>query len=303
MKITPAFALIALVCLFAATPALRAQKAPPDLYAQVLVDWVMANHPELEHCTIHAVYPGRQIYTSGLVGVDHKGAQAGDDDDGEDYVALTTGKDNFYHYEKHNKNLWKVVMPLWDRKCVVIGELTLRQQYTTKEDEAKITKSFKIIRNQLKVLIPSQKSLFETGKAVKKTYAQSLIDSVVATHPGIERLTIHAFAPGAAALASCNVACTVPEAIGLEDDPEDYVVMTTGKPNYYRYTTQDKKDTFKGLILINDVQGRQLGMLVARLPYTTKEDEPKQQEKIEAIRNWLQLHIPSKKALYEPVAE
>lgn len=302
MKTYPALALVALVCLFAGASALRAQKEPPKLYAQSLVDWVMANHPELEHCTIHAIYPGRQVYTSGLVGVDNKGAQAGDDDDTEDYVALTTGKDNFYHYEKHDKNLWKAVMPLVDRKGLVIGELTLRQPYTTKEDEAKITESFITIRNNLKIRIPSQKSLWDTGKPAGKNYAQTLIDYIMATRPGFELVVLHCFAPGAPVMTSCSIASSHKGSFGGGgDDGEDFAVLTTGKENYYQRTKGDP--LYKGLLLVNDQAGRQVGFLTIRLPYTTKEDEPKLKEKMEAVRNYIQLHTPSKAALYEPAKE
>ena len=57
--------------------------------------------------------------------------------------------------------------------------------------------------------------------------AQELVDRLVAKHPDLVRLTIHAVPTGEEA--SRIIACNIKEKIGKPSDPEDLEAMKTGK--------------------------------------------------------------------------
>ena len=66
-----------------------------------------------------------------------------------------------------------------------------------------------------------------TRVAVDPGAAQGAVDAVVARHPELARLTVHAIPAGGDA--SEILACNLPDKIGQRSDPEDLEALTTGR--------------------------------------------------------------------------
>ena len=165
-----------------------------ELYAQALVDQIVAEHPELATVSIHSYAPGGAVSSSSIIAGKNL-EKLGDPDDAEDFDALTNPKPNFYHAK--DQGLYKGVLPLLDVAGLPVGSLTLAYRYRSREEEAGEMKTMLAIRDGLKVLIPSRAALFRPGEDPRPNYAQQLVEAVLAARPDLLRISIHVAAPGA----------------------------------------------------------------------------------------------------------
>ena len=298
MKRCPIKMISAVVALGLAATVLHAQTNIPKLYAQELVDRIVAEHPELDKVSIHSYPPGAAASTSCII-ASKDITKPGDPDDQEDFDALTNPKPNFY-YSK-DQGLYKGLFQLLDVSGLPVGSLTLAYKYTSKDDEAKQAEAMNAIRDGLKIYIPSQASLFETGRIPKKIFAQTLVDYVLANHPELVRISIHVAAPGAPVMNTYVIAGKdmtkrhLPM-IGEMDDAEDFLPLTSGKSSFFFVK---ERGFYKGLLPMYDVTGQSIGVLLLGINYTSKEDEPKFMESMTLIRDLLKVHTPNRAALFQ----
>ena len=288
----------------AALPAsvLHARDTMPTLYAQALVDRIVAEYPGLATVSIHSYAPGGAVNSSSIIAAKDL-SKLGDPDDAEDFAALTDLKPNFY-YSK-GQGLYKGVLPLLNVAGLPVGSLTLAYRYQSNAAESGEQSTMLAVRNGLKVDIPSRAALFETGKTPKENYAQTLADAIMAAHPDLMRVSIHVAAPGAPiintyVIGGKDLSSKHLPMIGAPDDDEDFLPLTTGKPSFLFV----KKDGgfYKGLLPLYDVAGRQIGILLLGCHYRSKQGEPEYQQEMTLIRDQLKVHIPSRAALFQPAA-
>ena len=275
-----------------------AQKTLPKLYAQALVDQIVAEHPELDKVSIHSYPPEAAVSTSCIIAAKDL-AKLGDPDDEEDFNALTIVKPNIYSAK--DQGLYKGLFQLLDVSGLPVGSITLAYKYTSKDDESKQADTMAAIRDGLKIHIPSQAALFETGKTIKRIFAQTLVDHVLAEHPELVRISIHVAARGAPimntyVIAGKDLTAKHLPMIGAVDDGEDFLPLTTGKASFF--FVKDR-GFYKGLLPLYDVSGQSIGVLLLGVNYTSKADEPKFNESMTLIRDWLKVHIPNRTALFQ----
>jgi len=125
----------------------------PAPYAQKLVDEALANHPEIILIAIHAKPPGHQnvIVASnfGRIG------KIGDEDD---LRCIRTGKSNLElnstgkHFEDE--------LILLDSSGKTIGALGVVYNYKPGDDKAALAKLAEQVRDEMKVKLPSEDTLF-----------------------------------------------------------------------------------------------------------------------------------------------
>ncbi|SDS37495.1 hypothetical protein [Opitutus sp. GAS368] len=132
------------------------------------------------------------------------------------------------------------------------------------------------------------------GKAAEnKIYAQRLINSLVADHPGLVMAGIHALAPGAAAP---GIVASTLDRIGAPDDEGDLSVGVGGRTILVPHL---KNPTRCGLLLpLKDASGNRIGALALAFRYPAAEDEVKTYLAGVAIRNDLAKQIPNLAALF-----
>lgn len=294
-------ALMGLTMLAEPGGAYASQKAP-ELYAQALVDQIVARHPELATVSIHSYAPGGAVSSSSIIAAKNL-EKLGDPDDSEDFDALTNPKPNFY-YSK-DQGLYKGVLPLLDVAGLPVGSLTMAYRYRSSQEEAGEMTTMLAIRDGLKVAIPSRAALFRTGEDPKPNYAQQLVDTVLAAHPDLFRISVHVAAPGAPiintyVIAGKDFSIKHLPMIGAQDDGEDFLPLTTGKPSFLY--VKKEGGFYKGLLPLYDVAGREIGVLLLAHRYTSGADEPKFQEEMTLIRDQLKVRIPSRAALFQPAA-
>lgn len=282
--------------------AASAGQSAPELYAQALVDQIVAEHPELATVSIHSYAPGGAVSSSSIIAAKNV-EKLGDPDDAEDFDALTNPKPGFYHAK--DQGLYKGVLPLLDVAGLPIGSLTVAYQYRSSQEEQGEMSTMLSIRDGLKVLISSRAALFQMGEDPKPNYAQKLVDAVVAAHPDLFRISIHVAAPGAPiintyVIAGKDFSSKHLPMIGAQDDGEDFLPLTTGKPSFLY--VQKEGGFYKGLLPLYDVAGREIGVLLLAHRYTSSADEPKYQEEMTLIRDQLKVRIPSRAALFQPAA-
>ena len=106
--------------------------------------------------------------------------------------------------------------------------------------------------------------------------AQELVDRVVAKHPGLVRLTIHAVPTGEQG--SRIIACNIKEKIGKLSDPEDLEAMKTGKT-----VTLKEGDNLDVTAPICDKAGKPIAATGITLRFKKGESENQVVEKAKSI--------------------
>lgn len=295
-------ALMSVVGIGASGGVLRAEETAPKLYAQALVDQIIAANPNLATVSIHSYAPGGAVSSSSIIAAKDP-AKLGDPDDAEDFQALTDPKPNFYYAKE--QRLYKGVLALLDVAGLPVGSLTVAYRYQSQGEEASEAKTMLAIRDGLKIYIPSRAALFQTGKTPQDNYAERLVEGVLAAHPKLVRISVHVAAPGAPiintyVIAGKDLTGKHLAMLGASDDGEDFLPLTTGKPSFVHVDKGTNDRFYKGLLPLYDAAGRNIGVLLLGFPVGSSQDERRYQEEMTLIRDQLKVHIPSRAALFQP---
>lgn len=129
---------------------------------------------------------------------------------------------------------------------------------------------------------------------VNAPYAQSLVVSTKNAHPELQKLGLHAIAPGQSDYAI--IANAITSKIGKKSSAGDLTVVTTGKPTVKR----DEKGKFFDLCLpISDASKRPIGITVMEIPYAFAKDENDALQKAGVVRDQMQGKIGNRSQLFE----
>jgi len=143
---------------------------PPTtkIYAQVLSDQTMAQHPELLSVTFHGVPPGlTKVYTMFAGSFPDR---IGNPDDPDDIDVSTKGitiVDPRWHRTADNPTKFVVLMPLRDAKGENIGLIVYAFKHgktVAPGDERKYFAAALDLRDALQAKIPSYDALFQPAK-------------------------------------------------------------------------------------------------------------------------------------------
>ena len=174
MKTSIGIAFLAAVGLFLAASTLRAEpspaknwSAPPaKIYAQGLVDEIMAGHPELLSVTFHGVPPGLSgVYTMFAGSFPDRIGNPDDPDDVDVIVkGITIMDPRWGRHDRERK--FVMMMPLRDAAGDNLGLLVAAYRYDPKSGKGE--KDFFLagtaLRDQLAARIPGYEALFKPAR-------------------------------------------------------------------------------------------------------------------------------------------
>jgi iron complex outermembrane receptor protein len=134
------------------------------------------------------------------------------------------------------------------------------------------------------------------GKAADNAiYAQSLVNEVMARHPELAVLGMHALAPGAK---EETMIATNLDRIGKADDEDDLAVSHDRKTILAPNLKDPTK--FEVAVPLHDVSGKTIGSLSTVFKYHAGDDEVQLHAQAVAIRDALAKKIPGVNDLFKP---
>jgi hypothetical protein len=267
---------------------------PVKLYAQVLVERIMAARPDLIRCGMHVTPKDTPIrYNLNIAYADRLPLRrlGGYADQEEDFRVLTTGLPLFYFIDVTPFNtdaMYKAVLPLQDRCGQQVGVILFGFRYTNKNEEPKIAESAVALRNGLKIFIPDKQELFKEAAPGLKIYAQSLVDRIIAAHPELAKCEMVVTAPGAPESSTYNIADNDPAKVGRLATESDFKVITLGEPQWRKTVGPE---SYEGTLPLFDASERQVGAITLAVKYTGEADEAGSARTMSVIRDGLKLQI------------
>ncbi len=145
---------------------LRAEDAPVTLgkaadnkiYAQALVNGLMARHPELVVVGLHAIAPGTKEEKMIATNLDRIGKKDDDDD-----IAVATERKTICAPNLTDPHKFEVQVPMHDTSGAVIGAIGFVFKYNAGDDEVKLHAKAVAMRDALAKRIASLADLFKTA--------------------------------------------------------------------------------------------------------------------------------------------
>ena len=134
------------------------------------------------------------------------------------------------------------------------------------------------------------------GKAADNAiYAQSLANEVMASHPELVVIGLHALKPGNKdeTMIASNL-----DRIGKKDDEDDLAVSRERKTILAPNIKDPTK--FEVAVPLHDASGKTIGSISAVFKYTAGDDELKMHKAALAIRDDIAKKIPNTAALFKP---
>jgi hypothetical protein len=130
----------------------------PNIYAQKLVDDMLAKHKEVIIMAFHVTPPNQTDNVIIASNIGRIGKKADDDD----MHVMNTGESNL----EVNKagNHFEDELPLLDQAGNRIGAVGIVFNYKAGDDKKKLAKNAEQVRDEMRELIPSKEKLFEEVK-------------------------------------------------------------------------------------------------------------------------------------------
>ena len=161
---------LSLVALAAAVASLRAQATPEEqatwtkaadnkIYAQMLVNEVMATHPELLVVGFHAVAPGTKEQKMIATNLDRVGKKDDDDD-----IAVFAERKTILVPNAKEPNKFEVQIPMKDATGKIVGAYGFVYRYAAGDDEVAMLVKATALRDALAKKIPNHAALFKPVK-------------------------------------------------------------------------------------------------------------------------------------------
>ncbi len=133
--------------------------ADNKIYAQQLVNELMAGHSDLLIVGFHAIAPGATDATKIATNEDKVGRKDEPDD-----LMVSQGSKTILSPGLHGKNRFQVLLPLQDASGNVIGALGLVFKYQAGDNDVDFLMKAKVIRDALRPKIPELAALFVPTK-------------------------------------------------------------------------------------------------------------------------------------------
>ncbi len=131
------------------------------------------------------------------------------------------------------------------------------------------------------------------GQSVNAPFAQHLVTATMSAHPELQKMGLHAIAPGAQD--DTIIACSVPSKVGKKSSPGDLAVEQTKKATAKAVTD----GSFYDLALpLSDASHRPIGMMVAEMRLSEATSAEDALAKTESIAKGLEKQIPNLNALF-----
>jgi hypothetical protein len=151
-------AALCLVCLMAIS-GLAQTGTTNDIFAQKLVDKIIAKHQELRLIGLHAAPDGS---SDSHIIANNIRAKVGKKSDPDDLEVMHTGKPVVE--KKDSRKIFDIGMPLLDQSGAIIGTVVMEVKYQYASSEAAALEQATKVRDELKEQIPSKSKLFEKAE-------------------------------------------------------------------------------------------------------------------------------------------
>ncbi|WP_018971933.1 hypothetical protein [Rudaea cellulosilytica] len=284
-----AFAFAACIACFCA----QAVDAPKKIYAQELIDQVVATHPEVAGIEVHVTPPKA---ADNIVIAAYNG-RLGDKADPEDLDVIKTGKPNAGVNSAGDR--YEVNLPLFDVSHRTVGSIGIAFKYKAGDDRAARGKEATEIRDRLSRRISHVANLMEKNPidpaVPMSTLARKLVDEALDANKDVLIIAMHAAAPIKAEypIVASNIG-----RIGKPADEDDMGVIKSGKP---KLELNESGDRFESLGVLHDTGGKVIGAVGVVFPYKKGDDQQVMHLRAEKIRAAMAAQIARADALLQPV--
>jgi TonB-dependent siderophore receptor len=271
--------------------------APAKSYAQELVDRTAARHRELMELDLHATPPGA---SSSVIVASRNPARIGRPSDADDVEVAKTGTP-FVEINRSGDQNVEVHLPLLDVNREIIGELEMTFPYPPGSgfDEDGLIKAGEKTRDEMARGILDLQSLVDPvqfdSRVPIDTYAQSLVDDLLAKYVEVEVMVIRANVAGVDSpypIVASNIG-----RIGKPADVGDLDVIRTGKPHVQ---FDEKGARLEAKLPLQDASGNTIGALAVVFPFHFGLERGLLFQQAERLRDQLRGRIASVAQLYQP---
>jgi hypothetical protein len=285
---------IALLLLAQTQVKIYAQQTPAKIYAQQLVDEAIKRHTDVLVLAMHVTPPSSSDNVIIASNIGRIGKKADEDD----LAVIKTGTPKLEVNKTGDR--FEVELPLLDASRRSIGALGVVFPYKAGDDKAKRQQQAEQIRDELARRISHVENLMEPpqvdAQTPTNTYAQKLVDEMLAKYPELVILVMHVTPPDKPDTDNVILGSSIGR-IGKKADEDDLRVIRTGKTNLEVNTTGER---FEVELALQDKAGKTIGALGVVFPYKAGDDKAKRQKQAEQIRDELRKKIPSAAKLFEP---
>ncbi|HME40368.1 MAG TPA: hypothetical protein VKG63_15535, partial [Steroidobacteraceae bacterium] len=190
-------------------------------------------------------------------------------------------------------------LPLLDASRRSVGALGMQFAYQPDSDKKALEAAAAAIRDELARRISHVANLVEPAtydaRVPLNSYGQRLVDDMLAAHPEIQILALHANIPKTDdnVIVASNIG-----RIGKKGDEDDLRLIKTEKPNL---EINDEGNRFEAELVLRDVSGTNIGAVGVVYGYKTGDDKVKLQRQAEEVQAALGRRITNAGNLFEPV--
>ncbi|HVC02221.1 MAG TPA: hypothetical protein VND80_08460 [Steroidobacteraceae bacterium] len=284
------------IFLLAAAPAVwGASCARGTNYGQTLLENLVHTNPAVLAAAMHVTPPkGRAPLVAASTNSRRIGTRSG----AAELAVIANGKPiETVDAAKHRVD---VLLPLEDVSRDKIGALRLSLRLPAGADRASILREAVGIRDALRRRIALAANVYDpvpydpTMPSATDTYAQKLVDGVLARHPGVLIFAIHATPPGGDynVIIGSNIG-----RIGKKADNDDTRAIYTGNTNL---EVNEAGDRFEVEMQLRDRAGRVIGAVSVVYPYRKGADQKALEARAVKIKDALQRRIPDAASLFQP---
>jgi hypothetical protein len=284
---------IASIILAAAIATGAQARAPEPTYAQYLVAQALAHHAELLGLTMHVTPPGGKENVIVASNVAPLGKPAGEED-----LRVIKSRQPLVEVTKSGDRL-AVELPLLDASRRTVGALGVQLAYKAGANKTALEEMAGAIRDELARRISHVANLFEPAsydaRVPLNSYGQQLVDNMLAAHPEIQILALHATIPKTEdnVIVASNIG-----RIGKKGDEDDLRLIKTEKPNL---EVNSEGNRFEVELVLRDVSGTNIGAVGVVYGYKPGDDKIRLQRQAELVQATLSRHITNPGNLFEPV--
>ncbi len=270
---------------------IHAQETRAKNYGQALVDRALARHPEVATLAMHVTPPNSPDNVIIASNFGRTGKKADDDD----LAVIKTGQPK--SEVGKNGDRFSVELPLQDVSGDTVGALAVAFPYKAGDDKSEFLKSAERVRDELRRRITNAGNLVEPfpySQTPTNTYAQKLVDEMMASHPDLQIFALHITPPNSTdnIILASNIG-----RIGKKGDEDDLEVIKTGKALLEVHISGKR---FEVELQLHDRNGKTIGAVSTVFAYKPGDDKSQFQKRGEMIRSEIEKKIPSVAKLVKP---